>query len=99
MIRITSFVLRFIDNIKLKVENKTNKIGFLSNNEIKKELANNLSVFLDKNGLSRVKRRSPDLLLPYETKFLILLNKNSLLVRAIIFDCHSFTFWIKGHPK
>ena len=57
-------------------------------NEIKVELANNLSVFLDKNGLLRVKGRLQNSLLAYETKFPILLNKNSSLVRATIFDCH-----------
>ena len=37
----------------------------------------------------RVKERLQNSLLPYDTKFPILLNKNSLLVRAIIiFDCH-----------
>ena len=100
LIRITSFVLRFIDNIKLKVENKTLEIGnltldkinrakrllikneqkgFLSSNEIKAKLANNLGVFLDKNGLLRVKGRLQKSLLLYETKFPILVNKNSLL--------------------
>ena len=64
LIRITSFALRFVDNTKLKVENKTlivgnitldeinraklllikdEQKGFLSSNEIKAELANNLS--------------------------------------------------------
>ena len=39
--------------------------------------------------MHRVKERLQNSLLPYETKFPILLNKNSLLVRAIIiFDCH-----------
>ena len=48
-----------------------------------------LSVFVHKNGLHRVKERLQNSLLPYETKFPILLNKNSILVRAIIiFDCH-----------
>ena len=49
---------------------------------------NNFSVFLEKNGLLRVKGRLQNLLLSYEIKFRILFNKNSLLVRAIIFDCH-----------
>ena len=106
LIRIMSLVLRFIDNGKLNVENKTGNLtvdeinraklllikneqkGFLSCNEIKKELANNLSVFLDKNGLLHVKGGLKNSLLPHETKFPILLNKNSLLVRAIIFDFH-----------
>ena len=104
LIRITSFVLRLIDNIKLKVENKTlvagnltldeinrakclliknEQKGFLSSNRIKKELANDLSVFLDENGLLCVKGRLQYSLLPYETKFPILLNKVT-----IIFDCH-----------
>ena len=68
--------MRFIGNIKLKLENKTLVVGnltldeincakcllikseqkgFLCNNGIKKELANNLSVFLDKNGLLLLK--------------------------------------------
>ena len=109
LIRITSFVLRLTDNIKLKVENKTLVVGnltfdeinrakcllikneqkgFLSSTEIKKELANDLSVFLHANSLLRVKGRLQNSSLPYETKFSILLNKNSLLVRAIIFDFH-----------
>ena len=89
MIRIAPFVLRFIGNIKLKLENKTLAVGnltldeincakcllikseqkgFLCNNGIKKELANNLSVFLDKNGLLCVKGRVQNLLLSYEIK-------------------------------
>ena len=60
----------------------------MSSNEIKAELANNLSVFLEKNGLLRVKGRLQNSLLAYETKFPILFNKNSSLVRATIFDCH-----------
>ena len=108
LITITSFVLRFIDNIKLRLENKTLVVGnltldeincakclyikrkqkgFLSNNEMKKELANNF-VFLKKNGLLCVKGRLQDSLLPCKTKFPILRNRNSLLVRAINFDCH-----------
>ena len=107
--RITSFMLRFIDNIKHKVDNQTlivcnltldeinsakrlliknEQKAFLSCNEIKKELANNLSVFPNKNGLLRVKGRLQNSLLPYETKFQVLLNKSRLLVTAIIFDCH-----------
>ena len=109
LIRITSFVLGFIDNIKLKLENKTLVVSnlildeinlakcllikneqkaFLSNDDIKRKFANNLSVFLDNNGLLRVKGRLQNSLLPYKAKFPILLNKNGLLVRAIIFDCH-----------
>ena len=108
LITIASFVLRFIDNIKLRLENNTLVVGnltldeincakclfikrkqkgFLSNNEIKKELANNF-VFLNKNGLLCVKGRLQDSLLPYKTKFPILHNRNGLLVRAINFDCH-----------
>ena len=89
MIRIAPFVLRFIGNIKLKLENKTLAVGnltldeincakcllikskekgFLCNNGIKKELANNLSVFLDKNGLLCVKGRVQNLLFSYEIK-------------------------------
>ena len=34
LIRITSFVLRFIDNIKLKLENKTLVVGNLTPDEI-----------------------------------------------------------------
>ena len=36
----------------------------------------------------RVKERLLNSLLPYETKVPILHNKNGLLVRVIIFDCH-----------
>ena len=36
----------------------------------------------------RVKGRLLNSLLPYETKVPILHNKNGLLVRVIIFDCH-----------
>ena len=89
MIRIAPFVLRFIGNIKLKLENKTLAVGnltldeincakcllikseqkgFLCNNGIKKKLANNLSVFLDKNGLLCVKGRVQNLLFSYEIK-------------------------------
>ena len=89
MIRIAPFVLRFIGNIKLKLENKTLAVGnltldeincakcllikseqkgFLCNNGIKKELADNLSVFLDKNGLLCVKGRVQNLLFSYEIK-------------------------------
>ena len=89
MIRIASFVLRFIGNIKLKLENKTLAVGnltldeincakcllikseqkgFLYNNGIKKELANNLSLFLDKNGLLCIKGRVQNLLFSYEIK-------------------------------
>ena len=89
MIRIAPFVLRFIGNIKLKLENKTLVVGnltldeincakcllikseqkgFLYNNGIKKELANNLSLFLDKNGLLCIKGRVQNLLFSYEIK-------------------------------
>lgn len=89
MIRIAPFVLRFIGNIKLKLENKTLAVGnltldeincakcllikseqkgFLYNNGIKKELANNLSLFLDKNGLLCIKGRVQNLLFSYEIK-------------------------------
>ena len=34
LIRITSFVLKFIDNIKLKLENKTLTVGNLTLDEI-----------------------------------------------------------------
>ena len=101
--------MRFIENIKLKVENKTLIIGnstldennsakrllikneqkgFFSSNEIKTELANNVRVFLNNNGLLHVKGRLQKLSLQYKTKFTIFLNKSSLLVKAIIFDCH-----------
>lgn len=60
----------------------------MGNNEIKKELANNLNVFLDKNGLLHVTGRLQNPLLPYRTKFPILLNKHGLLVRVTIFDSH-----------
>ena len=89
MIRIAPIVLRFIGNIKLKLENKTLAVGnltldeincakcllikseqkgFLYNNGIKKELANNLSLFLDKNGLLCIKGRVQNLLFSYEIK-------------------------------
>ena len=95
LIRNTSFISRFIDNMKLKVENKNLVVGnltldkskrtkcllikneqkvFLGNNKIKEELANNLSEFLDKKSLLRVKRRLLNSLLPCETKFPILLK-------------------------
>ena len=54
--------------------------GFWSSDGIKAELANNLSVFLDKNSLLYVKGRLQNSLLPCETKSSILLNKNSSLV-------------------
>ena len=76
---------------RLLIKNKQK--GFLSSNEIKTESANSSSVFLDKNSLLRVKGRLENSLLPYETKFPFLLNKNSLLVRAIIFDCHRKVFY------
>ena len=48
-----------------------------------------IRIVVHKNGLLRVKERLQNSLLPYETKFPILLNKNSFLVRAIIiFDYH-----------
>ena len=47
---------------------KSEQKGFLCNNGIKKELANNLSVFLDKNGLLCVKGRVQNLLFSYEIK-------------------------------
>ena len=99
LIRIMSFVWGFIDNIKLKLENKTLVVSnlildeinrakcllikneqkaFLSNNDIKRKFANKLSVFLDNNGLLRVKGRLQNSLLPYKAKFPILLNKNGL---------------------
>ena len=93
MIRITWFVLRFIDIMKFKVEKKFSNWQLKSrqtlscNNEIKKELTNNLSIVLDKNGLLHVKGRLQNSLLLYEIKFPVLLNKNGLIVRAIIFDC------------
>ena len=62
--------------------------GFWSSYGIKAELANNLSVFLDKNSLLYVKGRLQNSLLPCETKSPILFNKNSSLVWTIIFDCH-----------
>ena len=48
MIRITSFVLRFIDNIKLRVENKTFIVGNLvldAINRAKRLLINNEQAF------------------------------------------------------
>ena len=44
-----------VQNVYLLITNK----GFLSSNEIKAELANNLSVFLDKSGLLRVQACQP----------------------------------------
>ena len=79
--------------MKLIVQNvylsKTNK-DFLSSYEIKKEIAHNFNMLLDKNGLLRVKARLQHSLLADETKFPILLNKCNLLVRVIIFDTEKF---------
>ena len=75
--------------MKLIVQNvylsKTNK-DFLSSYEVKKEVAYNFNMLLDKNGFLRVKARLQNSLLEYETKFPILLSKCNLLVRVIIFD-------------
>ena len=79
--------------MKLIVQNvylsKTNK-DFLSSYEIKKEIAYNFNMLLDKNGLLRVKARLQNSLLADETKFPILLNKCNWLVRVIIFDTEKF---------
>ena len=58
---------------------KNEQKDFWRSNEINTELANNLSLFLDKNGLLRVKGRLQNSSLPRKTKFSILLNKNSSL--------------------
>ena len=58
---------------------KNEQKDFWRSNEINTELANNFNLFLDKNGLHCVRGRLQNSLLPRETKFSILLNKNSSL--------------------
>ena len=58
---------------------KNEQKDFWRSNEINTELANNFNLFLDKNGLLCVRGRLQNSLLPRETKFSILLNKNSSL--------------------
>ena len=59
---------------------KNEQKDFWRSNEINTELANNFNLFLDKNGLLCVRGRLQNSLLPRETKFSILLNKNSSLI-------------------
>ncbi|XP_073820604.1 uncharacterized protein [Musca autumnalis] len=106
LVRITSYLRRFIYNIKAKIQNSTLRCGSLTIAELHesesllvKEQRTvsrcssllRLNPFLDEHGILRVGGRLRHSNLPYEARHQIVLPKKSPLAKVIIFDIHLYT--------
>ncbi len=102
LVRVTSYVLRFIANCK----KNERKAGHLTTDEIQiaetlliknmqtelnvkeNQLENQLGIFTDTDGLIRCGGRLKNADLPYKSKYPILLPRDSYLTELIIKNCH-----------
>ena len=68
----------------------TEQRNIINNNKIMTDLRGNLNVFIDDDGILRVKGRLENSLLSYSCKYSILLNRDSYSTELIILKCHLF---------
>ena len=86
--RVTSYVCRFIDNMKRKRSQQKLVFKSLKASENFVSLKEQLNLFEDEQDVLRAKGRIDNSSLPYEAKNPIILDRNHGLTRLIVLDCH-----------
>ncbi|XP_057296224.1 uncharacterized protein LOC130625174 [Hydractinia symbiolongicarpus] len=96
LLRVTAYVIKFIDCLKSRINGNVSKQTLLSTEDLEHAellwLKNTLGLFIDKDDIIRCKGRLLHANLPYDSKYPILLPGDSYLSTLIIRRVHQQTF-------